>query len=419
MVVPSRGAAVRRGSNLPRVGDYNRAVVLDAVRRHADGLSRVEVAALTGLSAQTVSNICRWLIEQGLLEETGKSSGGPGKPRTILQLAAQGRYAVGVHLDPVLVTTVVLDLRGGVVARSNVPLSPEVPPHLVLKQVAAEVESTIAASGVPRERLAGLGVAVPGPVDGPAGAVVGAPNLPGWQRVPVQEELARRTGLPVLLDKDVIAAAVAEMWAGGAGPTGSFAFFYLGTGLGAGLVLRGEVLRGASGNAGELGHLVADGAGPVCACGQRGCLGEMNSPRAMVLAAHAAGLGPWPTDDELQVHDALAQVCALAEQGVPAALAVVDGAAVRMARAVSGVQNLLDMDVVVFGGPLWSQLEGRFLEVVPPLVRAREVASALHPVEIRGTRVGRDVAAVGAACLVLDDAFSPRSSVLLVSPASP
>ncbi|NAZ80279.1 ROK family protein [Kineococcus sp. R8] len=410
---------MRRGSNLPRVGDYNRVVVLDAVRRHGDGLSRVELAALTGLSAQTVSNICRWLLDQGLVEETGKRSDGPGKPRTILQLAAHGRYAVGVHLDPVLVTTVVLDLRGGVVARSNTPLTPEVPPEEVLARVAAEVESTIAASGIARDRLAGLGVAVPGPLDGPAGAVVGAPNLPGWRRVAVREELARRTGLPVLVDKDVVAAAVAEMWAGGAGPTGSFAFFYLGTGLGAGLVLRGEVLRGASGNAGELGHLVADGVGPLCACGQRGCLGERNSPRSMVLQAQAAGLGPWPLDDELQVDRALTEVCRLADDGVPAALAVVDEAAARLARAVSGVQNLLDVDLVVFGGPSWSRLERRFLDVVGPLVRGHEVASALHAVEIRGTRVGRDVAAVGAACLVLDDAFSPRSSVLLLSPAAP
>ncbi|WP_369069893.1 ROK family protein [Kineococcus terrestris] len=415
-MLPPASSAVRRGSNLPRVGDYNRAVVLDAVRRHADGLSRVELAALTGLSAQTVSNISRWLLEQGLVEEAGKRGGGPGKPRTILQLAPHGRYAVGVHLDPVVVTTVVLDLRGGVVARSDVPLAPEQPPAEVLALVAAEVAAVVAASGVPPERLAGLGVAVPGPVDGPGGAVVGAPNLPGWRRVAVREELAAATGLPVLLDKDVVAAAVAEMWAGGAGPTGSFAFVYLGTGIGAGLVLRGEVMRGASGNAGELGHLAADGEGPLCECGQRGCLGERNAPRSLVEQAHAAGLGPWPLEGELSVDRALAAVCRLADEDEPAAVAVLDAAAARVARAVSGVQNLLDVDLVVFGGPLWPRLERRFLRVVPPLVRSHEVASALHPVEIRGTRVGRDVTAVGAACLVLDDAFSPRSSVLLLTP---
>ncbi|WP_205705665.1 ROK family protein, partial [Kineococcus indalonis] len=198
------------------MGDYNKVVVLDAVRRHAEGLSRVELAALTGLSAQTVSNICRHLLEQGLVVEAGKQAGGPGKPRTMLQLAPSGRYAVGVHLDPVVATTVVLDLRGGVVARSDVPLAPEEPAQRTLARVAAQVADTVAASGVPAERLTGLGVAVPGPVDGPAGDVVGAPNLPGWTRVPVRRVLAEATGLPVLLDKDVVAAAVAEMWAGGA-----------------------------------------------------------------------------------------------------------------------------------------------------------------------------------------------------------
>ncbi|WP_222710283.1 ROK family protein [Quadrisphaera setariae] len=420
---------VRRGSNLPRVGDYNQVVVLEAIRRHATGLSRVEVAVLTGLSAQTVSNICRRLLEQGLVEEAGKQGVGPGKPRTLLRLAPQGRYAIGVHLDPAVVTVVVLDLLGHVVARRDHPLRPGAGPGQVLADVARDVEAVIADSGVDRERIVGLGVAAPGPVDSAAGAVVHPPNLPGWDRVDVRDLLAHATGLPVVLDKDVVAAAVGEVWAGGVGGTGSAVFFYLGTGVGTGLVLRGEVYRGASGNAGEVGHLVTGRGGAECPCGLAGCLGETSGPLHLVREAERLGVGHWDLDagDDLlgqptavaaehraSVASAFAEVCALADAGHPQARSLLDDLASRMAKAATDLVDMLDVEQVVFGGPLWSRLERTFLRVVPPLVTGGAVSRAIHPVEVRGTLVGADVAAVGAGCLVLEDAFSPRSATLLL-----
>ncbi len=405
----------RRGSNLPRVGDYNQVVVLEAIRRHPEGLSRVELSVLTGLSAQTVSNICRRLLVDGLVVEAGKSSGGPGKPRTMLQLARQGRYAIGVHLDPAVVTLVVLDLGGQVVARSDHPLRPGAGPGQVLADVAHDVDTLVEASGVDRDRIVGLGVAAPGPVDSGAGAVVHPPNLPGWDRVAVRDLLATATGLPVLLDKDVVAAAVAELWAGGVGGTGSAVFLYLGTGVGAGLVLRGEVFRGASGNAGEVGHLVTGRGGPRCSCGLLGCLGEVCSPVSVVRAAEDRGVGRWDLEQHRDsVVTAFSEVCARAEAGHPAAVELLEDWAARMAKAATDLVDLLDVEQVVFGGPLWSRVEATFLRVVPPLVQAAAVATAIHPVEVRGTRVGADVAAVGAGCLVLEDAFSPRSATLVL-----
>ena len=414
---------VRRGSNLPRVGDYNQVVVLEAIRSHPEGLSRVELAGLTGLSAQTVSNICRRLLDTGLVVEAGKQGGGPGKPRTLLRLDAQGRYAIGVHLDPAAVTVVVLDLLGRVVARSGHPLRPGAGPGQVLADVARDVDALVEASGVDRERVVGLGVAAPGPVDAAAGAVVHPPNLPGWDRVAVRDLLATATGLPVVLDKDVVAAAVAEVWAGGVGGTGSAVVLYLGTGVGVGIVLGGEVHRGASGNAGEVGGLVVSGRrGPgeeVLAWH----LGDTSAPLHLVREAERLGVGRWDldagTDDGPDEHGAsvagaFADVCAAAAAGDERAAGILDDLARRTAEAATGLVDMLDVEQVVFCGPVWSSLEPTFLRVVPPLVQAAAVASAIHPVEVRGTRVGEDVAAVGAGCLVLEDAFSPRSATLLL-----
>lgn len=404
------GTAGRRGSNLPRVGDYNQVVVLEAIRHRPEGLSRVEIALQTGLSAQAVSNICRRLLQSGLVVEAGKQVGGPGKPRTLLQLSPERCYAVGLHLDPAVATVVLLDLLGHVVARGYHPLTAGAPPDDVLAALASDVDALITTSGVERSRIAGLGIAAPGPVDNRAGAVVDPPNLPGWHRVLVRDAVAAATGLPVLLDKDVVAAAVAEVWAGGVGVSGNAAFLYLGTGTGAGLVLRGEVYRGPSGNAGEVRHL---GAGHGTSSAWSGDLSELASPAHLVREARRAGLPCAGAADE-PVTAAFAGVCALARAGHPEAVELVDGLAQRVAQAATQLVDLLDLEQVVFGGPLWPHLRDPLLRAVPPVVAASAAARDIHPVEVRGTLLGDDVAAVGAGCLVLEDAFTPRSATLLL-----
>jgi DNA-binding transcriptional ArsR family regulator len=246
----------RRGTNLPRMGDFNLTVILDAIRRSPGGLSRVELAQIVGLSPQTISNISRRLLDQHLIVEAGKEGTGPGKPRTMLRLNAAGMYAVGVHLDPAVTTFVVLDLVGAVVKHARIRTPSGADPAAVINTIAAEIKQLIAESGVDPARVAGVGVASPGPIDLEEGTVVDPPLLPGWHRVPLRDALAEATGLSTLVDKDVTSAAVAETWAGGPSGAGSFIFMYMGTGIGCGLVLNDEVVRGTSGNAGEIGHIV-------------------------------------------------------------------------------------------------------------------------------------------------------------------
>ena len=115
-----RQSSPRRGTTLPRIGNFNLTVLLDAIRRTSGGLSRVELAQIVGLSPQTISNISRRLLDQNLIVEAGKEGTGPGKPRTILRLNPAGMYALGVHLDPAVTTFVVLDLVGAVVRHSRI-----------------------------------------------------------------------------------------------------------------------------------------------------------------------------------------------------------------------------------------------------------------------------------------------------------
>ncbi|MFC0623888.1 ROK family transcriptional regulator [Kribbella deserti] len=395
------------------MGDFNEIVILDAIRRAEHLLSRVELAAATGLSGQTISNITRRLLEAGLIREAGRrpADGGLGKPRTLLALEPTGQYAVGVHLDPAIVTVVLLDLTGQVVARHRSEPAAAAEPAALIDGIASAIDELIQSSGIEVSRVVGVGIAAPGPIDVQRGVVVDPPNLTGWHNVPLRDELASRTGLPVLLDKDVTAAASAEKWAGGPQGEGSFVFFYLGTGVGAGLVIGDEVVRGSSSNVGEIGHVIADPDGPLCPCGRRGCIGESSQPRYLVQQGIAAGIlaEGIDLDDRHEVDAAFARLCSL-----PGATPLLSVLATRIAKVVEDVANLLDLDRVVFGGPHWERLGPLLGPAVSAELEQRFLVRAVHPFAAVGTSLGVDVGAVGAASLVLDHTFSPNPSVLLL-----
>ncbi|MET1064373.1 MAG: ROK family transcriptional regulator, partial [Arthrobacter sp.] len=406
----------RRGTNLPRMGDFNLTVILDAVRRSPAGLSRVELAQIVGLSPQTISNISRRLLDQNLIYEAGKEGTGPGKPRTMLRLNSAGMYAVGVHLDPAVTTFVVLNLVGEVVKHSSIKTPAGTDPGAVIDTIAAEIRQLISDSGVDAAKIAGLGIASPGPIDLEEGTVVDPPLLLGWDRVPLRDALAEATGLSTLVDKDVTSAAVAETWAGGPSGAGSFVFMYMGTGIGCGIVLNDEVVRGTSGNAGEIGHIIVDPDGPPCDCGMRGCVKSSCIPQVLLAQAVEAGVlaGPLAAVAGPALQDKFAELCDAAEAGDQRARDIIDHSAVLVARAVSTITNALDVDRVVFGGPFWSCLSGPYLAIIPGLVEAASATRKIHEIEVVGTGVGEDVGAVGAACLVLEHTLAPRPQRLLL-----
>jgi predicted NBD/HSP70 family sugar kinase len=418
---------VRKGHNLLAVGDYNQAVILDLIRRAAVGLSRVEIAVETGLSAQTVSNVARRLLDAGLVREAGKLIAGPGKPRTLLQLQPTSRYAVGVHLDPTVVTFTLLDLAGSIVADHRIPTPSAADPDTVIAVMAEEIRALLDREGVVSGLVLGVGIAAPGPLDSAQGILLDPPLLEGWKEVPLRDALAAATGFPVVLEKDVTAAAVAELWVDSGSQRDNFAFLYYGTGLGIGLVVDHDVLRGASDNAGDMGHLMVRADGPVCSCGRRGCVGDLVVPFRLVQRAIAAGvLGSSlsldePLDGPVHPFDfdatdlRFTEFAAAARRGEPAAVAIADDAAANIARALVSIVNLLDIDHVVCGGPFWSRMAPVMQGRIERLVAEDPALIPSHPVVVESSSIGEDVAAVGAGCLVLDQTLSPRPSALLIA----
>ncbi|MDN3310981.1 ROK family transcriptional regulator [Microbacterium oryzae] len=384
------------------MADYNQMLVLDLVRR-SRGISRVELVRETGLTAQTVSNICRRLSDADLIRETGRVSAGTGgAPRTIFEVNASGRFTIGLHIDPARLTFVVFTLAGDIVQRLSMrtPDTPE--PEAMLAEIELRIRQLIEAAGVPTDRVAGIGVATPGPIDVLHGSVRDAPNLPGWEDVGLRAELERRLGLPVVVEKDTTAAALGELWSSPRPPQ-NFAFVYLGTGAGAGIVLDGEVRRGASSNLGNIGHMSGDPNGPICPCGGRGCLSLTALPATLVGEAAARGLvASVDLGDARAVEKAFAELCAVAvDHPGGEEAAIVDRAARSYARVASQLANALDLEAIVFGGPQWPALMSAVLRIAPPLISKAFLFRALHDVETRGASTNDDVGAVGAASLAM------------------
>jgi predicted NBD/HSP70 family sugar kinase len=198
---------------------------------------------------------------------------------------------------------------------------------------------------------------------------------------------------------------------------GSFVFFYLGTGIGAGLVVHDEVVRGSSDNAGEIGHIVTDPSGPMCFCGMRGCIAATCMPQALVREAELLGVleDNRVGNDTQTVDERFTELCEAARAGNAVAIEIIDRSAVRLSKAVAVVANILDVDRVVFGGPFWSRLSEHYMRRVPELLDELRAARSIHQIGVTGTGVGEDVAAIGAACLVLDRALTPHPQTLLIA----
>ncbi|MBM7863138.1 ROK family transcriptional regulator [Lentzea nigeriaca] len=323
--------------DLTSLRSHNDRTVLRLVRSGA--LSRASIAAEAGLTPQAVSKIVARLISAGLLEETGAvRDGGRGKPRMSLQLAADGACAYGAYVDRDELRVVRLDLTGEVVSASVVPLAPMFTPSDVLDALAALVE--------PGEKVLGVGIGIAGPLDFRDGVV--SPNgLPGWSAVPLKALAEERLGLPVVVDKDTNVAVLAEAWRESLEDA---ALVFVGTGLGVGLLLGGEVHRGARSGAGEFGHTTIQLDGPLCVCGRRGC----------VEAVHAAAHG--------------------------------EEAARVLATGVQNLVQLLDLDQIVLSGRKVLESPDLYLRAMPD-------------VQVSITSYGADLVPVGAGLLVLGELF--------------
>ncbi|MBN9392417.1 MAG: ROK family transcriptional regulator [Chloroflexi bacterium] len=405
---------MRSGTNLPRVRDYNQGVVLEAIRV-GDGVSRVEIAENTGLTAQTVSNIVRRLLEDELVIEDGVDPSGR-KPRVKLRIKPGSRYAIGALIDRDETSLVLMDLDGRIVGRESRPVDQSQGAQGVLDQIAEATESLLHKARVDPARLLGVGLGCPGPMDHDQGILYEPLDLFGWNwhEVALKQDLAGRIGLPVIVDNDATAAAVGERWVGGAQGARNFAYIFMSIGLGAGIFIENQPYRGDTTNAGELGHMTIDIAGPLCFCGNRGCLETYCSPTRIVSAVRQRlESGEKSLLSEMPINQVdLTSVTSAALAGDTLAMEELRYSARMLANGILNMVNLLDLKLVVLGGTHMSEAGPIYKDEVEQALNKRLLTRNFQKVNVELSVAGKDAGAVGAAALVMHEIFAPRLAEL-------
>ncbi|GHG10833.1 transcriptional regulator [Streptomyces hydrogenans] len=372
---------------------HNLSLVLRTVH-DAGETTRAAVAARVGLTRPAVSSLVEQLLDLGFLVESGKTfSGQAGRPGTVLKPAGTGPAALGVEINVAYVSVCLVDLTGTDRIRRTVRLDNRAAAPDVLARAAAVLAAVVAEGEALGLGPSGAAFALPGLVSD--GTVRQAPNL-GWHDTPAERlfgdalaalrPAARR--LAVASDNEANMAALAELRFGTPGTPRTFLHLTGETGVGGAVVVHGELLRGAHGFAGEIGHLVVDAEGPRCRCGSRGCLEQYAGQAALLRAADAADV-----DD----------LAARAGRGEPRAIEALAEAGRMLGRALSGAVNLLDPEAVVLGG-----IYPRLMPWLAPAVTgelAERVVSGLWPADAGRLRAASPAtdAARGAAALVLHD----------------
>lgn len=379
------------GTNQELTRPFNRKVVLEAVRRHQP-VSRAEVARLTGLTPPAVSKITAELTEAGLLRSVGRRRTGRGQPPLDLAVNPAGGFTLGMEVTPTALRGVLVDLKGDVRERGTIALH-DPSPHATIPVMAELARTLIDRSGVQHHRVLGLGVVRPGAVIPSEAAFADPTILPGWDGPDPIKALAQRVGMPVTLDNDATAAAIGEQRYGVADALTDYVYLFIGEGLGAGIIVGGRPIKGASAMAGEIGHLPVIPGGRPCYCGNRGCLERYVSRHA--LAEHL-GLS---SGRDLSLLDPTA----------PEISAWLDEAVGPLRTAITIVENLLDPQAVLIGGHLPPAMVAALIDRLHPLPPSLAARPDRSGPRVRRATAGEDVSALGAASLPLFESLSPAA----------
>jgi predicted NBD/HSP70 family sugar kinase len=380
--------------------------LLDIIR--AEGpISRVEIAQRSGMTAASVTNIVRLLLDLELVREVGRaeSTGGTGgKRRTLLAIAPESRYAVGVHVQHTTTTSTVSDMAGRMVGRRSSHDTRAGDGDSLVDRLVHDVDGILDDLGIDRRSVVGVGVtggrslvypSSSNSRDRAAAPLIGAP------------ELSRALALPVVIDREAIAAAIGEFWQGTASQSSAFACLYMGEHLGCGVVNAGAVWRGSVSNAGDIGHISLDDQGPPCTCGNRGCLQAIASPDAVVAVADAAGVEAGSPSDPVQDRfDALAR---RAVRGEAKTRELIVRSADALARVAVILTSVLDVEMFILAGPGFAVPGAIYAERLRAALAEHAARWSTPPVAVELAHNPRDAAAVGASALVLQGALAPRA----------
>jgi len=382
-------------------------------------LSRAGLAKLTSLSSATVTNLASELINQEIITEIDppisavESKRGVGRPRRMLRLIPTARYAVGVHIGVGLFRVAITNLHADIIDNRIVEFERLAPALDVLQDIASTIEELLQATSIDRKRVLGVGVGASGLVNHEQGLNVIAPRL-GWQNVYVQEILQGKLELPVRVDNNVRAMAIAEAFFGAGRGVSVLAFVYGRIGVGAGFVVNGQVYRGSGAGAGEIGHtiMVPEGGLP-CRCGAEGCLETLVTEPVLERIAEQL-IQEYPDSILAQYMSQngdskpIDRIFAAARDGDQIADQMITDQIHYLGIAFANLVNILNPEMILLGG-VFAQGDDLIRPVACKVMRETAFSGLADDVIVEPTSFGWRAGVVGAAALALMDLFYQRT----------
>lgn len=399
-----RRRRIRQGRNLPKVRADNLSVVLEALQK-LQPISRSGLAGATGLTAATITHMTDELSGLDLLVETPSSERLVGRRPTLLNLNRNRGQVIGVEISRSIMYAIRSDFGGRPLARLERPFRATTS----VKRGLAQLREVIAGMIDPGLPLLGIGVGIPGPVDSARGIVLGPPNFGNWRNVPLTADLSGHFGVPCWLDDDARAAAFGEHRYGAGRHEETLLYVSLRSGVGSGLIVEDRVYRGAHELAGEIGHTTIDVDGPLCECGNRGCLETLVSVPAIMQEVRRLGLA---AEDPADLHR-------LALAGDLRARNIKERVYTYLCAALVNAVNHYDPALIVLGGQLvrsWPDLTGTLAEKV----KGRSFGYLSKDIRIVESALGHDATALGAVAIAIDHILrDPRRALAPVSQTVP
>lgn len=401
------------GSNINLVKAHNLQSIL-LILLHTEKISRVELAKQTALSTTTITNLTAELLEADIIVEEEASQGAGerrnvGRPRTMLRLVPDAGYAVGVHIGIGLYRVAVTNLQAEIIHNNIATFEIGTPANVILNDIAALVQKTIAESKIDPERVIGIGVGASGLVNPVRGVNVLAPKL-GWQDVPIQVLLESQLNMPVCVDNNVRCMALGDAFFGAGRGVSSLAFVYGRIGVGAGLVVEGQLYRGSRAGAGEIGHtIMLPQGGELCSCGNTGCLETLVSEPVLIKQAELLAQQN-PTSLLSQYlqgeneHSQMERIFRAARAGDETARALIEDRACYLGIALANLVNLLNPEVILLGG-MFAQGHDLIIPVAEAKMKECAFAGLGEEVQITATKFGWRAGVIGASALALTKFF--------------
>lgn len=392
--------------NLRLVQKINRSLILNLIKDKGP-ISRADISKITKLTRSTASNIVDYLIKKGLIKEIGLTSSGVGRRAILLKLNSKAYHAIGIDLGTLHTTVAITDLLGRVETKIEYPTDCQKDKDKIIEKLVGTINNIIKNSGIKREKIVGIGVAAPGLID-KEGTMLITPNF-GWRDTPLREILKKKFHIPVFVDNNVNAMALAESEFGKGQGVKNFVFVNVGMGIGAGVVIKGELFHGESNCTGEIGHTTVDYNGPKCSCGNNGCLEVMASgPAIAKRAIKGIKEGEKSLISELAnygLNQISAEIVATAaDQGDKLGRSIMEETGEYLGTGVANIINLFNPELVIIGGGV-AQAGELIFKPLKRTVQKRAFSVSAEVAKIIPESLGKDCTVMGAAALALKEIF--------------